>query len=551
MIFRQPEVVVIRDRSLHRNGSRVIDLTTSDEIMAEPPPFRRGHRIEGSKRPEQTPEPDNAIALALKRAKEKKDAERAAEKAERDEAKRARVQAAAARIKQRNEAPPPPIAQSEQAMRVVESMEDAILDAAGVVQPEVQPDPSWMNRPPPVVQRPQPEDSHRLPDTARRVQRPKPDDPRVKNGTLAPTPRVAERIAAMTPNTAAETAPRERPLQDKGRPDWYENVLKNGDLLQIRAGRDPATLKGDDLEAYQRVLREGPSEKIRAGRKISNLPENERQAFYAVAGRQSAATRRERYGNISPRMMKKRRAMEEGLAAGEPVPMQILPKGTKPTFMEPIKGDPLWIYRTFLAAHAKVLGPTAISNAAGFPSRWTLRDQIIKGRRHPKDFPPADILAGLSAVLDKPEPYFLDPDYPVYADGDVPPVREMQPPRKRAAPTVAPTPAPTVDLSAVAEDMTVKVHDALPFVMVDGVKYLPTYPIEDDVPLPAPSDRIIWGFAAMKVGGSFAVPIDARGAAKITKEIQKAVVEFQAGDTEGRQFQIGTLPGEVRCWRLK
>lgn len=542
-MFRQPEVVVIPNRSLHRSPSKFVDLTTADISeghMADPPPFRRGHPMEGSRRPSQTDEPDNAMALALKRAKDKKEAEHAARRAEREEAKRVRVQAAAARLTQQQTAPPP-TAQSEQVMRVVESMDDAILDAEASLQPQKPPSTAWHEKPAPrtttprPVRQPQPEDSHRLPDHVPRVERPRPSDPRVRNGTLAPTPRVAERIATMQTTETQETAPA-KPLQTSSRPEWYEGVLKTGNVLQILAGRTPDQLRGDDLEAYERVLREGTKDQIRAGRKLSELAPAERHAFNLVNGREGAATRRERYGALSPATIKARRVLQGEAETGNPLPMPILPKSASLPTMKAKKGDPLWVYRMFLAAWRVGIGIAPLSLEAGLQSRWTLRDRVIASRRAPKTPPRPDIIKALSEALGQPVAFFIDPDYPVH-DG--------YPEMPQASHEV-------VDLGAVADTKAVTVHEPPRYVMVDGVKYLPTYPVEDDIPLPAPPGKTIWGFGVMTVGSSFAIPVNSKGPAALVKEIEKAADDFKANNAHAWkwQFHVGTLPGEVRCWRL-
>lgn len=564
-MFRHPEVVVIPNRSLHRSSSKFVDLTTVEGPMADPPPFRRGHTTEGTKRPDQTAEPDNAMALALKRAKDKKEAEETARRAEREEAKKARIKAAAARLTQQPHDTPPPTAQSEQAMRVVESMDDAILDAAAVLQPAPKgkregvswTDPAVMARAaglgaPRTVQQPQPEDSQRLPDYVPRVERPQPNDPRVRNGTLAPTPRVAERIATMqTESRETPTPAPERPLQSSGRHPWHEEVLKTGDLLQILGGRQPDQLKGDDREAYDRVMKEGTPDQIRAGRLLANLSKEELAAYYSANGRKSAATRHERYGQLSPMAIKRKREAE---ARGETPAMDILPKGTKSTTMRAIKGDPLWIHRFFLAAHAKGVGVAAVSTTAQLKTRWTLRDKIITGRRYPKDKPAPDLIAKLSTALERPAGYFTDPDFPVYGEGmETPPIREVGAPQAPWSPPPTDAPQPEiVDLGEMAAAMEVTVREPPRYVVVDGVKYLPTYEVEDDVPLPAPPGKTIWGFAIMKVGGSFGVPIDAKGPAALIKKIEKAADDFKAANPSAKKwtFQVGTRPGEVRCWRL-
>jgi hypothetical protein len=82
---------------------------------------------------------------------------------------------------------------------------------------------------------------------------------------------------------------------------------------------------------------------------------------------------------------------------------------------------------------------------------------------------------------------------------------------------------------------------------VDGVRYQPSFEIEDDVPLPPPPGMTVWPFAGLRVGQSFKVPIDHRGASAIVKEVEKQAKKH-APEFE---FLIAPEPGHVRCWRRK
>lgn len=81
---------------------------------------------------------------------------------------------------------------------------------------------------------------------------PAPDDPRVTNGTLAPSPRVAE-VLKTTVAPPPHVAP-ERPLQTASVPEEYARILETGTPAQILAGRNPADLKGEVRHAYYRAM---------------------------------------------------------------------------------------------------------------------------------------------------------------------------------------------------------------------------------------------------------------------------------------------------------
>jgi len=80
-----------------------------------------------------------------------------------------------------------------------------------------------------------------------------PDDPRILNGTMAPSNRVAE-ILREKEAAPPPTAPRERPLQTSPFPDGWLQILETGTPGAILAGRKLHTLKGDERQAYYRAL---------------------------------------------------------------------------------------------------------------------------------------------------------------------------------------------------------------------------------------------------------------------------------------------------------
>lgn len=78
------------------------------------------------------------------------------------------------------------------------------------------------------------------------------DDPRVINGTLAPSPRVAEVLK--TTVAAPPVVQSERPLQTSSAPDEFARIKESGSPRQILAGRKPKDLTGSDREAYCRAV---------------------------------------------------------------------------------------------------------------------------------------------------------------------------------------------------------------------------------------------------------------------------------------------------------
>ena len=81
---------------------------------------------------------------------------------------------------------------------------------------------------------------------------PAPDDPRVINGTLAPSPRVAEVLK--TTVAAPPVVQTERPLQTSSAPEEFARFKETGHPRQILAGRKPKDLTGSDREAYCRAV---------------------------------------------------------------------------------------------------------------------------------------------------------------------------------------------------------------------------------------------------------------------------------------------------------
>lgn len=135
-----------------------------------------------------------------------------------------------------------------------------------------------------------------------------PDDPRIQNGTLAPTPKVArhlepEAVEARERETAAwyeegfgTTEPeRGRPLQTSPYPDGYLEWLATASPESIISGRELSQLTEDETEAYNHAIRRrletGTPEEILAGRDPSQLNDAETEGYNrAVARRLETGT---------------------------------------------------------------------------------------------------------------------------------------------------------------------------------------------------------------------------------------------------------------------
>lgn len=573
---RMPEVVLIRDRSFHR--APLIDLTQPDtphEGAMNSTPFnpRSNVRTEGTKRPSQTDEPDNAIAAAMKRAQEKKDREREEARGAREQRKQDRVaqvqatQAAAedralqeaadeaAREARRKEiqdrlatlratmTKPRPPAQSAQ----VQDIEEAIMQTASGIDPQPEyntpPAKPKASKPARTVEQPQPQDTRPLPDYVPRVQRPAPGDPRVLNGTMAPSPRVAERIAAMQQN---ETVTKEREPGPSSLVDVWGDILETGNLVQIMAGRDPDQLTGRDRDAYDRVLATGTHDQIQAGRKLTDLSPRELTAFHKAIGRKSVEARTERWGTPDPNEIR-RIKIERGLVEAPPP----APRRSPPPKLRVADEAPQWVHRLIKAMKRNNMNGFALSAAIG-RERWWLRD-VLRARKTPDARPlPAPAREKIAAVLGMRPGSLL----PKKGEEGADTVGQREVEALNTIPAEGPENNTILD-EAMGDDSRTTAPwpprgkpDAAETVTVEfgGVQYMPSFTIENDVPLPPPPGVTVWGFALMKVGQSFGVPIDASGTAAVLAKVERAVAKFTK--TSPWTFQVAERPGEVRCWRI-
>lgn len=111
-----------------------------------------------------------------------------------------------------------------------------------------------------------------------------PDDPRIKNGSLAPSPKVAAMLKATVSEAAAEAAAPKPRITTSRYPDGWLEILQSGTPEQILATRKFKDLKGDDLEAFNRA-RQREFDALLAGRKLTELPPEDRSAYYAIKTR--------------------------------------------------------------------------------------------------------------------------------------------------------------------------------------------------------------------------------------------------------------------------
>jgi len=110
-----------------------------------------------------------------------------------------------------------------------------------------------------------------------------PDDPRILNGTLAPSPKVAEILKTMVSEVAVEAA---KPKRDErtGPPEAWLEILRTGTPSQILATRPFKNLKGDDREAFDRA-RKRELDAILAGRRFADLSPEEKRDLYVTKTR--------------------------------------------------------------------------------------------------------------------------------------------------------------------------------------------------------------------------------------------------------------------------
>lgn len=212
-------------------------------------------------------EEDTSIREAFRKASLKKLAKQAAKRKEREKAKEARLAKVRERTPEEALAERPPAivpeqtgaalqVQSQHFMQDKTARERKIRELARIATRGEK-----AERPPTIEAEPKPIT---------------PDDPRVLNGTLAPSPRVAKHLAPeavearqkdLVATGAATIRPpeRERPLQTSPFPEGFLEKLETMSPQAILGGRKPSQLRGVELDAYRKAV----GRRLRAGRNPS------------------------------------------------------------------------------------------------------------------------------------------------------------------------------------------------------------------------------------------------------------------------------------------
>lgn len=195
---------------------------------------------------------DTSIKEAFRKASLKKLAKQAAKRKEREKAKEARL----AKVREREpvaaERPEPVVpektgaalqVQSQHFMQEKAAREKKIRELARIATRG-----ETKEKPPAIEAEPAPIT---------------PDDPRVRNGTLAPSPKVAkhlepeaveERSKALGAARSGLAVEGEKPLQTSPFPEGYLEQLESGSPASILGGRKPSQLRGIEREAYYKAL---------------------------------------------------------------------------------------------------------------------------------------------------------------------------------------------------------------------------------------------------------------------------------------------------------
>jgi len=219
--------------------------------------------------------PDTAIALALKRAAGEKLRKRKATRAEREAAKQRRLD----KVKSKAPAearPPRPMPAPQTAAPLQVSAQQHLQDKAARERRIRELTAISLGRAVATVVAP-PERPPPSPPTG-------PDDPRIRNGTLAPSPKVAAMLRSTVSEAAtAASAPRPR-VERSGYPAEYLETLRSGTPEAILAGRLAKDLKGTDLDAFNRA-RKRELDAVLAGRRFNELSRDERKAYMLVKAR--------------------------------------------------------------------------------------------------------------------------------------------------------------------------------------------------------------------------------------------------------------------------
>jgi transcriptional regulator with XRE-family HTH domain len=223
---------------------------------------------------------DTAMAVALKRAASAKLLKQQKKREEREATKQARLDRLKVKQQAAEDHPPTPVPAPRTGAALQVEAQHFLQDKAKREQRIRQLSAIAMGR----ASTPEPVVVQRLPPPPPSG----PDDPRVLNGTLAPSPKVAAILRASVSEAATEAAATKPPRPEQtGRPEAWLEVLRSGTPSQILACRRAKDLKGDDLEAFNRARRR-EIDAVLAGRRLKDLSAGELQAYHAVKARHLA-----------------------------------------------------------------------------------------------------------------------------------------------------------------------------------------------------------------------------------------------------------------------
>jgi len=223
---------------------------------------------------------DTAIALALKRAAGAKLLKQHKKREAREATKQARLDRLKVKQQAPEDRPPTPIPAPRTGAALLVEAQHFLQDKAQREQRIRQLSAIAMGR----ASTPEPVVTQRLPPPPPSG----PDDPRVLNGTLAPSPKVAAILRASVSEAATQAAATKPPRPEQtGRPEAWLEVLRSGTPSQILACRRAKDLKGDDLEAFNRARRR-EIDAVLGGRRLKDLSPEEMQAYSAVKARHLA-----------------------------------------------------------------------------------------------------------------------------------------------------------------------------------------------------------------------------------------------------------------------
>lgn len=532
-------------------------------------------------------EEDTSIREAFRKASLKKLAKQAAKRKEREKAKEARL----AKVRERTpeealaERPPEPIVpeqtgaalqvQSQHFMQDKTARERKILELARLAKRGEKPE-----RPPAIEAEPKPIT---------------PDDPRVLNGTLVPSPRVAkhlepEAVEARQKDLGAIVAgkirppERERPLQTSPFPEGFLEKLETMSPQAILGGRKPSQLRGVELDAYRkavgRQLRSGrdPSAPRKPAARYRRTPLGVIVTEYRLAAKLTAKELAELANIKLWRLMdlmsfvKTPRADEiEALRTALDIPEEKLvlngitaPKAeakpapipredqthseavrqamrayydrkpVDPKWYTPREGDLPYLLRIKELIRTKNVAPARLAERAGLNG-----DVVRRILRGPVSWPTIDTLKRLATALD------------TTIEAIAP--ERLIPPERFPDPTLlASDPPKGIEKPSVAELVETAVAEGVAAGATVSTRSIPKPPIEKGIPIPAFAIRSDWWrWEEMEKGDSFLASPPAGMAFKTFLDRFLKIADRQA-EKLGHWYinEADETAQTVRIWRI-